>query len=211
MTTFIGNYAIDPGICDELIHLHNNNPNKGPGRVGDGEIKPDVKSSTDTDYWADENDTIKKYVGILQRCLEEYMRTYRWSDENQEEFSISEKISLQHYAPGQGYPQWHYENNGNIVCRKRHLAFMTFLNTVTDEGHTEFWYQKYRKAPLKGLTMIWPAQWTHAHHGIKSMTEDKYIITGWYSWLDENDKTPTLTRAEGGAFKNNAQRNQHGR
>jgi len=54
MTTFIGNYAIDPGICDELIHLHNNNPNKGPGRVGDGEIKPDVKSSTDTDYWADE-------------------------------------------------------------------------------------------------------------------------------------------------------------
>ena len=62
MTTFIGNYAIDPGICDELIHLHNNNPNKGPGRVGDGEIKPDVKSSTDTDYWADENDTIKKYV-----------------------------------------------------------------------------------------------------------------------------------------------------
>tara|TARA_B100001996_G_C18509010_1_gene534588 strand:+ start:161 stop:826 length:666 start_codon:yes stop_codon:yes gene_type:complete len=185
MTTFIGEYAIDPGMCDELMDLHKNNPKKRQGVVGNNRIEPTVKRSTDTDYFADENPTIVKYVGMLQSCLDQYGQMYRWSDEGQEKFAIWEKLNIQHYAPSEGYPRWHYEMSGHECCIQRHLVFMTFLNTVTDEGHTEFWYQKIRKSPIKGLTLIWPASWTHTHHGIPSMTEDKYIITGWWNYLKE--------------------------
>ena len=182
MTTFIGEYAIDPGMCDELMDLHKNNPKKRKGVVGNNRIEPTIKKSTDTDYFADENPTIVKYVAMLQSCLDQYGSMYRWADEGQEKFAIWEKLNIQHYAPGEGYPRWHYEMSGHDVNVQRHLVFMTFLNTVTDEGHTEFWYQKIRKSPIKGLTLIWPA---HTHHGIPSMTEDKYIITGWWNFLKE--------------------------
>ena len=34
----------------------------------------------------------------------------------------------------------------------------------------------------KGLTLIWPATWTHTHRGIVSNDKEKYIVTGWYSF-----------------------------
>jgi hypothetical protein len=59
---------------------------------------------------------------------------------------------------------------------------MTYLNDVTDDGETEFYYQQVKFQPKKGLTVIWPADWTHTHRGIASMTQDKYIVTGWYNF-----------------------------
>ena len=84
-----------------------------------------------------------------------------------------------------GYPAWHYERHRKPdYSMKRHLVFMTYLNTVDDEGETEFWYQRKYIQPRKGRTLIWPAEWTHTHRGIPSQTQDKYIITGWYSYVD---------------------------
>ena len=38
--------------------------------------------------------------------------------------------------------------------------------------------------PKKGLTLIWPSEWTHLHKG--SITnETKYIITGWLHFPDD--------------------------
>ena len=65
----------------------------------------------------------------------------------------------------------------------RHLAFMTYLNDVQDEGGTEFYYQRLKSPARKGLTLIWPVDWTHLHRGVVSPTEEKYIITGWFSFL----------------------------
>ena len=61
---------------------------------------------------------------------------------------------------------------------------MTYLNDVTDKGYTEFWHQDLRFEPKKGLTLIWPADWTYTHRGVPSTTQEKYIITGWLSYLD---------------------------
>ena len=33
--------------------------------------------------------------------------------------------------------------------------------------------------PETGKTLIWPAEWTHAHAGEILKFETKYIITGW--------------------------------
>ena len=33
--------------------------------------------------------------------------------------------------------------------------------------------------PECGKTLIWPAEWTHAHYGSILKKNEKYIITGW--------------------------------
>ena len=59
---------------------------------------------------------------------------------------------------------------------------MTYLNDITDDGETEFFHQKIKIKPEKGLTVIWPADWTFTHRGIPSNTQVKYITTGWMSF-----------------------------
>jgi hypothetical protein len=68
---------------------------------------------------------------------------------------------------------------------------MTYLNDVTDGGETEFFYQKLKIKPEKGLTLIWPSDWPWTHRGIPSHTEDKYITTGWVHFVNP-DKSENL-------------------
>ena len=63
------------------------------------------------------------------------------------------------------------------------LVFMTYLNTCKKAG-TMFYYQKKTFECKIGQTLIWPAQWTHTHKGVISNKETKYIITGWWSYVD---------------------------
>ena len=59
---------------------------------------------------------------------------------------------------------------------------MTYLNDVPNGG-TEFLFQKLKVPAKKGLTLIWPTDFTHAHRGIISKTNEKYIITGWFNYV----------------------------
>ena len=47
----------------------------------------------------------------------------------------------------------------------RFFVFMTYLNDVDDGGETYFNHFKIKVKPKHGKTMIWPAEWTHAHSG----------------------------------------------
>ena len=38
--------------------------------------------------------------------------------------------------------------------------------------------------PEAGKTLIWPAEWTHAHRGTVLKGGKKYIITGWLHFTD---------------------------
>ena len=67
----------------------------------------------------------------------------------------------------------HENSSGNRI-----LVFMTYLNDV-DDGGTDFKYQNLTSPAKKGLTMIWPSDFTHTHKGQISHTKEKYIVTGW--------------------------------
>ena len=54
---------------------------------------------------------------------------------------------------------------------------------VSSEELTEFEYQNILVQPKKGLTLVWPAVWTHPHRGIPAISEDKFIMTGWCSFF----------------------------
>ena len=62
---------------------------------------------------------------------------------------------------------------------------MTYLNDVKKNGETEFFYQKLKIKPKKGLTLIWPATWEYTHRGNICKEQEKYIVTGWYSYKND--------------------------
>jgi hypothetical protein len=188
MESFISQSFIDDkSICDELIEYHKNSAIKFPGQTSNG-ISPLEKVSTDVVILPNNNDVIiDKYLKELNKVCHKYIEQYKFCNEYYP-FGISEAFNIQHYKPNEGYFDWHTERCTNVFPNNnRHLAFMTYLNDVDDKGETEFYYQKLKVKPKKGLTLIWAADWTHTHRGITSPTQEKYIITGWYSFLNKGN------------------------
>ena len=64
----------------------------------------------------------------------------------------------------------------------RVFAYMTYLNDVEEGGTTDFDNYGIKIKPEKGKTLIWPAEWTHAHTGSVLEGGKKYIITGWMNF-----------------------------
>ena len=167
-------------ICDKLIEYHINNPEKYPGVRGHG---VDVTRKASTDCLLTDIILREEYVSNLQTVVECYVNKYPWCN-NYAPWNIVEYINLQHYKPNEGYFAWHTERGSKAeASRDRHLVFMTYLNDVTDAGETEWLHQNLQVKPEKGLTVIWPSDWTFTHRGITSPSQEKYIATGWFHFV----------------------------
>jgi hypothetical protein len=178
-------YIEDLSLCDDIIHFYNNSLNKKPGKIYDstgiGVINSSVKESTDVSFEKN-NPLWKKYVFQMQNLVLKYVEHFEWANNTSTKWSILENANIQHYKPNEGFKEWHFERSGgDLPIVHRFLVFMTYLNDVNDQGETEFYYQGYKVKPRKGLSLIWPSEWTHTHRGIPSPTQDKFIVTGWYS------------------------------
>jgi len=55
-------------------------------------------------------------------------------------------------------------------------------------------YQGKEVKPKKGLTAIWPTDFTHTHRGVVSPTQRKTIATGWFNFLDFRAAHGSLTK-----------------
>jgi hypothetical protein len=176
-------YLADLSVCDELITLFNSSSNKMPGNTFGG-VNKQQKTSTDISFHASEigySPTLEKYFLLLQKVCDQYIKLYPFCDAYSP-WQI-DYFNIQHYAPTEGYFAWHCERNGaHPKTSNRHLVWMTYLNDVDDAGGTEFLHQQQIIQPRKGLTLIWPADWTYTHRGVASPTEHKHIITGWYNY-----------------------------
>ena len=181
---FILEYVIDDTtICDQLIDYHKNNTDyklrgiTASGR-GAGKVSTDVCIATNN-----QNPAVIAYMKELCAVgLKNYCEVYNHFNQ----IGIKEAWNIQHYAPNEGYFNWHCERSC-YQSDQRALVFMTYLNDVTDGGETEFYYQKKKIKAVKGKTVIWPTDFTHTHRGIVSPTEHKYIATGWFNFFDVID------------------------
>lgn len=184
--SFIGGWYIPSDICDKLIDYYEFNKEfcfDGVTLKHGGERK-DIKDSKDLIVgYSNFDNIIGEYRKQLQLVLNHYMEKYPYSSKV-ESFDICENYNMQKYPVGGGFKAWHSEITDHYRLI-RHLVFMTYLNDV-DDGGTEFAHQNIKTKAEKGLTLIWPTAWTHAHRGVVSNTKEKYIITGWYNFI--NDK-----------------------
>lgn len=184
---FIQGYRMtDTKLCDDLIHYFKTNKdlhergvvgnNKGP------KIDVAQKDSIDIGITPEKFKTdllFNNYWNHLDLCLKQYLETFTHLN-NGGVFGLIESVNIQYYKPGGGFKFFHTERQG--PNNNRVLVFMTYLNDVS-EGGTEFPIQNIITKCKKGLTLIWPTDWTHTHRGIVSNTEEKFIITGWLNYF----------------------------
>lgn len=186
-------------ICDKLIDFFKNNNNQWVlGKTGilgktektkESVVNPKTKKSTDIPISISDienNSLITSYVEELNKVAKNYIEKFDFCNKT-EFWGLVEDFNIQYYKPNEAFYEWHCERSTSLFpyCN-RHLVWMTYLNDVENDGETEFYYQKLKIKPKKGLTLIWPADWTHTHRGITSPTQEKYIITGWFNFIKNN-------------------------
>ena len=175
-----GWYGHDPKTCWDLIHWAEANPTllqqgqtgdrQGPGLIGHDKTTWDINLL--------DHPVAKVYLDLLQMVCEAYIAEFPWS--NQYSPWALEYCNLQWHPPGGGFLTWHTErHSARSPNSHRHLVYMTYLNTVSQGGQTEFLHQGLTVKPEQGLTIIWPADWTHTHRGLVS-DHAKIIMTGSY-------------------------------
>ncbi len=124
-----------------------------------------------------EKDLSYKVNACLTACVKHYVSEYPSLVQSN---LMSTDIKFQKTPPGGGYHIWHYEN-ADMAHSMRDVVWMIYLNDMPDgEAETEFLYQRRRIKPSQGTVVIWPAGYTHTHKGNTVLSQDKYILTGWY-------------------------------
>lgn len=186
---YIKENALSTNECNAIItrfeeskHLHIS------GKVGECREDISVKKSTDigliNERWVEWSDVLSPLLAALTNGTEEYKEKYTFEDgfgvNSLRDWTIIQPPNIQKYLPGEGFYQWHCENDGLNVNRV--LAWMFYLNTCEDAG-TEFKFQNMVTQCKQGSLLIWPAYWTHFHRGIVSNTDTKYIVTGWFDFV----------------------------
>ena len=186
----MGAWFIDEIICDKILKFFYDNPNfhhKGESYFPDKktndtviEYDKDVKESLEMEISSDVYEKpFDEYRDSLQKVLDNYIKRYNYLN-GLSAFNINENYRIQTYPKGGGFKQWHVESTSPNLS-KRVLVFMTYLNDVPDGG-TMFKDQDVIVPAKKGLTLIWPAGFTHVHKGQITDKHEKQIITGWYSY-----------------------------
>lgn len=189
---FIGEFSIDPKVCDRLVELHRVCDRRGlvkRGTIGRAEhyiVDPAKKDSFDlgvADIPDDLHDEygVPQYYRELQRCVEQYVEQHPGL-KKVGVFRVTESPAIQHYRPGGGFKLEHFERTC-LANSTRMLVWMTYLNDVTEGGGTRFVYQNRTVEARKGRTVIWPPDFTHTHAGVVAPKEHKYIITGWFNFV----------------------------
>jgi len=186
--SFIGGWYIPQSICNNIVDYFNKKKKENltyKGEVhnyGTIRIAKEVKDSEELEIHPNNSETpFKEYRDYLQKSLEKYLEKYTMLNKVSR-FNITVGYNIQYYKKGGGFKLYHCERGALEHC-SRQLVFMTYLNDIEEGGGTEFYYQKIITPAKKGLTLLWPTDWTHTHRGQVSDTEEKYIVTGWFNYV----------------------------
>ena len=180
---FIGAWNIEnDGLCREIINFFEENKNlQRDGVTGSGKNE-EIKKTTDivvnpNDLKDPKFNCLNKYIKHLYMNFKDYQNQWPFIKNLVKEMHIG-KFNIQRYTPGGHFAKVHTERS-SIASSHRLFAWMTYLNNVDDGGTTHFSHYDIEIKPETGKTLIWPAEWTHAHNGKILNSGVKYIITGW--------------------------------
>ena len=179
---FIGAWDIDHSVCTDLIDHFNSNPLiHHEGQTAGGVVKNDKDSVDLTIFPKDlaKNDTpcINIYLENLLECYKSYQQSWPFLNDHFKTLDVG-PFNIQKYNKGGHFAKIHSERI-SLQHLHRLFAFMTYLNDDFEGGKTTFNHYDLEIKPVTGRTMIWPAEWTHAHQGQIITKGSKYIITGW--------------------------------
>lgn len=184
---FIGIYenALPKENCDFVIQEFEKHMSVNPSSINNGNKQFNSREMGRMDFAIFarkmEFDISRTINETLNKCLHIYTEEFFTLKDIR---ARSEEIKIQKTPPRGGYHVWHCEVQTRMAM-DRVLTWMIYLNDIpNNEGETEFLWQGIRVKPKVGTCVLWPAQFTHAHRGNPVYSCDKYIATGWYTYID---------------------------
>ena len=185
----------------ELFEIDKERQGRGVVRKKNKTINSDeIKTSTDISFVPKDLEdkrwgkSLQRIINTVEEARQNWITQYYMGLDYVDPFEINFTFNIQRFLPGEGYHKFHNER-ASFDTRDRVGVWMIYLNDVYDKGWTEFFYQQHFEIPKVGKIVCWPSDWTHTHRGIVSPTEVKYILTGWFTYIDpktmerENDKS----------------------
>jgi len=169
-------------LCDYAVKRFQNALLTDPITAYPSEEKPkNAMSRSDEFHFIDLyhfNDAkeINKY---LTQALEEYTDVYPIL---KEVYLYSIGIKAQKTPISGGFHTWHSDNLPKFT--RRVLVWTIYLNDVEEGGETEFLYKSKRVKPEKGKIVLFPSDFLHTHRGNPPISNEKYILTGWFNVED---------------------------
>ncbi|MSR12724.1 MAG: 2OG-Fe(II) oxygenase [Gammaproteobacteria bacterium] len=180
---FIGSWFIENlSLCETLIDFFETQKRHQTQGQTAGGMNLEAKNSIDLsirprDLEAPDHQPVRDYIDALFACYKDYLEQWPFLKSVLPRVELG-SFNIQRYQPGGHFLKIHSERT-TVGTSHRVLAWMTYLNDVNDGGSTRFVHQDLEVQPQRGKTLIWPAEWTHAHQGNVVNSGTKYIITGW--------------------------------
>ena len=185
-THFIGSWNIkNDNLCKEIIRFFDEN--KGLQKNGTTTSGTNYTSKKTTDISINPNELkndkykcFNSYIDELYKCFIDYQLQWPFLKSMVKNVDIG-SFNVQKYSKGDHFSQIHTERT-SLESSNRLFAWMTYLDSVEDGGTTNFFHYGIKIKPEIGKTLIWPAEWTHAHSGEILGNGEKHIITGWMNF-----------------------------
>lgn len=186
--------AVPKDICNSLVSecLKYYEKLFSPGPTIGG-INPFIKNTMDFNfsrYYLSQTDIPLEPFGSYEdiitdslfSCVALYQNTFRelWNWPGLRDTGFR----LQRYAKNFGFYRQHVDGtpwtvDGDVYSRV--LAGIVYLNDVHSGGETFFPEHDVAVKPQAGTIAIFPAAWTHPHQGNAPLTNDKWMISTFYT------------------------------
>ena len=193
-THFIGCWNLENNkLCGEITNFFENNKNLQKAGISGMGLNPKIKKTIDirinpNDLEKPKFEIFKQYINELYKCFLDYQNQWSFLKTMIKTVDVP-AFNIQKYSRGDHFASVHSERT-TLNTLHRLFAWMTYLNDVDDGGQTNFNHYGIKIKPETGKTLIWPAEWTHAHTGGILKSGNKYIVTGWMHFPNyKNDKS----------------------
>ena len=180
---FIGCWNLENDkLCNEITQFFNDNKylqHQGVSGLGKNlKVKKTIDITIKPDNLKNPKFKIlKQYIKELHKCYLDYLNQWPFLKSMLKNIDVP-GFNIQKYSREDHYAGLHSERT-SLDSLHRLFAWMTYLNNVEDGGETNFSHYGIKIKPETGKTLIWPAEWTHAHTGEIVKSGTKYITTGW--------------------------------
>ena len=191
---FVKDRAFTDEFCDQLVdhfNLFDEHELTVEGHSGRG-LDYETKRTKDLNM-LQIPDLDSKYTNIITKkfndiLINDYLTKLPYQDNFPGthlffDSTFYECLNLQKYEKGVGhYNAWHIET-GNFQMSRRMFAFILYLTDVEEGGETELLYSGFKIQPKKGRLLIFPSTFPYVHKGHMPISNDKYILTTWLSFV----------------------------
>jgi len=191
---FIKKTSLTNELCKEIIELFEDEEDSHYLGVTGGGFIPNVKKTIDFSlktFIQDGNNILKhvnkwdKIIFFLENELSKNLKKYLnglnikydtcfFNDK----YFETKGFLLHKYYKNDG--KFDYHNDSSIENDiHRVIVYLWYLNDVHEGGETEIFDNVFVK-PETGKLLLFPALWYYKHKGHIPISNNKYVITGWF-------------------------------